>query len=800
MLMLRDNVKISFRILARRRFYTVINVVGLSFGLAIVLLISLYVRFELSYEKDNPLADRLVRITMDYLNGEAVIDQDAEMYHPMAPRMLSEFSEVENFARAYPLNNATIKVGNEFFREEKLFSVDPSFLLLFNCTLLSRDEQNILKNPYEVVLTKSMALKYFGNTDVVGESINISPFDQPLKVTGVVADAPSNTHLKFNMLVSYASLKSAFGEEGFAWDNNNAYTYLLLTNSDQYEGFSRKLSAFNEKLHQEGKILNERVIAQPVKDIHLYSQKSFELEQNGDADSVFFLMGVGIMVIVIAVVNYINLSTATSLDRAKEVGIRKVIGSSVGQLRAKFFVESFLINIISALVALAIIGIVLPGFIHMAGLPADFYLWSDGTFYVIIAGTILISTFLSSVFPAIILSQFQPIAVLKGKFSHSIRGTLLRKSLIVFQFAITGFLLIQTVTADRQLAYMRKKDLGLDAERTVVVRSAANVSGENYQVLKDKILTHTQFESVALSHSVPGQPTSEMASTNVGVTLVGASTEQSYNFYINFIDADYLSTMKIDLIAGENFTQENTGQDKVIVSEESIRLWGISNAPAAIGKKINLWGSQRVIVGVVKNFHQSSPKSPYLPMIFFHSEGKNKLASIRMANGDVQKGVEVITDIYRSVFPGSPFEYFFLDQEFDKQYRSEEQFQQVFGTLTLFAISISCLGLFGLVSFTVANRTKELGIRKVLGASMVQIITLVSKDFISLVALALVVSTAVTFFLVEAWLNRFAFRIDLSAGLFVGPVVVVLMVSLATIVARTISVSLSNPVNSLKED
>ena len=798
--MLRDNVKISFRILARRRFYTVINVVGLSFGLAIVLLISLYVRFELSYEKDNPLADRLVRITMDYLNGEAVIDQDAEMYHPMAPRMLSEFSEVENFARAYPLNNATIKVGNEFFREEKLFSVDPSFLLLFNCTLLSGDEQNVLKNPYEVVLTKSMALKYFGNTDVVGESINISPFDQPLKVTGLVSDAPSNTHLKFNMLVSHASLKSAFGEEGFAWDNNNAYTYLLLTNSDQYEGFSRKLSAFNEKLHQEGKILNERVIAQPVKDIHLYSQKSFELEQNGDADSVFFLMGVGIMVIVIAVVNYINLSTATSLDRAKEVGIRKVIGSSVGQLRAKFFVESFLINIISALVALAIIGIVLPGFIHMAGLPADFYLWSDGTFYVIIAGTILISTFLSSVFPAIILSQFQPIAVLKGKFSHSIRGTLLRKSLIVFQFAITGFLLIQTVTADRQLAYMRKKDLGLDAERTVVVRSAANVSGENYQVLKDKILTHSQFESVALSHSVPGQPTSEMASTNVGVTLVGASTEQSYNFYINFIDADYLSTMKIDLIAGENFTQENTGQDKVIVSEESIRLWGISNAPAAIGKKINLWGSQRVIVGVVKNFHQSSPKSPYLPMIFFHSEGKNKLASIRMVNGDVQKGVEVIRDIYRSVFPGSPFEYFFLDQEFDKQYRSEEQFQQVFGTLTMFAISISCLGLFGLVSFTVANRTKELGIRKVLGASMVQIITLVSKDFISLVALALVVSTAVTFFLVEAWLNRFAFRIDLSAGLFVGPVVVVLMVSLATIVARTISVSLSNPVNSLKED
>jgi putative ABC transport system permease protein len=427
-------------------------------------------------------------------------------------------------------------------------------------------------------------------------------------------------------------------------------------------------------------------------------------------------------------------------------------------------------------------------------------MWDDVTFYVIIVAAILISTLLSSTFPAIILSQFRPIAVLKGKLSHSTHTTLLRKSLVVFQFAITGFLLIQTVVAEHQLTYMRKKDLGLDVERTVVVRSAVNASQDNYQVLKDKLLTHTQFGSIALSHSVPGQPTSEMASTNVGVTLVGSSTEQSYNFYINFVDADYLSTMKIELIAGENFSQENSSQDRVIVTEESVRLWGIPNAQAAIGQKINLWGSQRLIVGVVKNFHQSSPKSPYLPMIFFHKEGKNKLASIRIVDGDVQKSIKVIKDTYSSVFPGSPFEYFFLDQEFDKQYRSEEQFQQVFGTLTLFAILISCLGLFGLVSFTISNRTKELGIRKVLGASVVQIVTLVSKDFIALVAFALAISTAVTYFVVHAWLERFAFRIDLSAGLFAGPVVVVLIISFVTIVARTISVSLDNPVNSLKED
>jgi len=261
-----------------------------------------------------------------------------------------------------------------------------------------------------------------------------------------------------------------------------------------------------------------------------------------------------------------------------------------------------------------------------------------------------------------------------------------------------------------------------------------------------------------------------------------------------------LSTMKMDLMAGENFVHGNTSQDRVLVNEEALRLWNISNAQAAIGQKINLWGSQRAIAGVIKNFHQSSPKSPYLPMIFFHTEGENKLASIRVARGSAQENLDVIKDIYRNVFPDSPFEYFFLDQEFDKQYRLEVQFQKVFGTLTLFAILISSLGLFGLVSFTVANRTKEIGIRKVLGANATQIITLVSKDFIPLVFLAMSISTFITYFLIQRWLERYAFRIDITAGLFIGPVGVILALSLLTIVIRTIGVSLSNPVNSLKED
>lgn len=798
--MFRNNLKISFRVFARNKSYTLINILGMSSGLAIAMLIVLYVRFELSFENGNPVADRLVRITMDYLNGETVIDQDAETYHPIGPRMSSEFSEIVNFTRASPINDATLRIGDDYFRENEIYAVDPAFLTLFNRPLLSGDQKNILAAPFEVVLTESLALKYFKQTNVVGESLWISTFNRYFKITGIVADSPNNTHLKFHMLLSYSSIKAAFGEEGYGWDNNNTYTYLLLSDALQYEKFLINLNSFNDRLHRENKILNERIVAQPIRDIHLYSHKSYEVEQNGDASSVFFLLGVAILVIVIAIVNYINLSTAKSLDRAKEVGIRKVVGSSLNQLRAQFFTESFLISLFSGLFAIGLMLIFLPAFRNISGLSSDFHFLKDPLFWYTMISAILFTTILSSVFPALILSSFQPIKVLKGKFARSARGIILRKALVIFQFSITIFLLIQTFTAERQLNYMREKDLGLDIEHTIVVRSATNKLGENYQSFKDQLLTHTQFQSVALSSCVPGQPSSEMASTNVGVNLVGAIEKQSFNFYIYFVDADFIPTMHMELSAGENFLAENQNQEKILVNEEAIKLWGISEPQRAVGKKIDLWGSQRTIIGVIKNFHQASAKTAYLPMIFLHTEGNNKLASIRVKSGNLKESLGLVKEIYLSVFPNSPFDYFFLDQEFDKQYRSEEQFKQVFGTLTTFAILISCLGLFGLVSFTVANRTKEIGVRKVLGANIAQIVTLISKDFVALIFISMVISISITYFLIQNWLDRYAFRIDLSVWLFIGPASGVLIISFLTIIAKTLKVSSVNPVSSLKDE
>ncbi len=798
-IMLKDYFKIANRQLTKNKAFTLINIIGMSLGLAIAMLILLYVRFELSYENHNPLADRIVRISMDYYNGETVIDQDAEMYSPAGPRINSEFSEVENFTRASPFSELTVRVGDEFFRETKVFAVDPTLFELFNYSLLYGNPNDIFTTPFEIVLTESQALKYFNRKDVVGETLWISLFNQDCKITGVVAESPPNTHFKFDVLLSFASVKDDEVKRG--WNNNETYTYLLLSDNVRYSQFQSSLNSFNDRLHKEKIILNERIVAQPIKDIHLYSNKSYEMEQNGDATSVFLLLGVAILVVVIAIVNYINLSTSKSLDRAKEVGIRKVVGSSLGQLRAQFFTESFLINFLAGALALVLMLLALPLFRNISGLPNEFHFWDSSFFWYFLLIVIFLSTILSGIFPAFILSAFQPISVLKGKFSKSGTGVMLRKGLVIFQFTITLFLLIQTFTAEQQLTFMREKKLGLNIDHTIVIRLPSDQkSRDNSKSFKDQLLKHTQFQSASFSSSVPGQPSSTMGSTNAEVNLVGVGEKQSFNFYLYWIDADFIPTMQMKLKAGENFNAESLSEDKILVNEESIKLWGISEAESAIGRKIDLWGEQRTIIGVIEDFHQGSPKSPFIPMLFLNGPWSNRLTSVRTESSNVKENLLLVKEVYETIFTDSPFEYFFLDQEFDKQYRAEEQFQNVFGTLTGFAIIISCLGLFGLVSFSVASRTKEVSIRKVLGAEVNQIVTLLSKDFISLILISMVISTVITYFLLQQWLERYAFRIELSVWLFAIPAVGVLLLSFLTIFIKTFQVSSANPVNSLRNE
>lgn len=768
-------------------------------GLAIALMIIVYVRFEMSYESSNPMADRIMRITIDYMDGETVVDQDCETYPPIAPILTDRIPEVSTFTRAYSLDEQVFRIGDDVYREPMVYATDPDFLEMFDYPLLHGSREGMFESPNEIILTESVARKYFGKTDVVGETL-LHSSEQSFIVKGIIKDSPLNTHLKVHILVSYPTLIAHFGEREDNWNGNNTLAYLQLTDPDQEEVFLEKLVEANNGLHEEDRLKNEQVIAQKMTDIHLYSHKSFEVEENGDATSVFFLLGVAILIIIISIVNYINLATSRSLDRAREVGIRKVLGSTLGQLRIQFFLEALLINLGASILAIGLISVSVPQFRNIAGLPDSFSVLGEPVFWGLLIMIVLVSTFLSGIFPAFIMSSFQPVQVLKGKFGHSSLGVIMRKGLVVFQFAITIFLLTQTLTSFQQLQFLRTIDLGTDIEHTIVVRAPqGEVLEAKYSTFKDKLLNYPEFESVALSTTVPGQPTKVMATTT-GIHWVGAVDPHNYNFYITFVDEDFFSTMKMEMLFGENFLPDAENDLRIVVNEEAVRLWGIGSTEAAIGEQVEYWGDKRTIIGVIKNFHQAGAKSDFIPMIFMYNPLNGELASIRTIPGNSTEQLSKVRELYANVFPASPFDYFFMDQEYDKQYKEDERFQNVFGTLTGLAIFIACFGLFGLVAFSVAKRSKEIGIRKILGASVSHIVTLFSKDFLILILVASAIAIPVTYLIVTSWLEQYAFRIDLNVWLFAIPTFSVLALAGITILSRTIGISRSNPIEAIQEE
>lgn len=797
--MFKNNFKTIFRIIRREKLYTGINVAGLTAGLTVALLILSYVHFEFSYERQNQNADRVARITIDYLDGETLIDQDCESYHLLGPMMKEEFPEVEDFARAYRMGESVVKINEEKrFRAAHVYAVDPGFLKLFDQLLLQGDDRTALMNPLEAVLTESAAMKYFGTLDIIGKTIWASVVNNRLKIVGITPDSPANTHLKFDILFSYSTMKETLEKRDSPWDSNDTFTYLLLNDASMQDTFRKSVQRLSKRLVIEEKIKNERVITQPIEDIHLYSHKSYEAEANGNATVVFFLFYVALLVIIIAIVNYINLATAKSLDRAKEVGIRKVVGSSNTQLKVRFFIESLIINLASGAFSLIIIYLLLHAFKQVAGLPEGFTLFDNPLFWTVLFVLIISSTLIAGSFPAFILASFKPVAVLKGKFTHSSRGILLRKGLVVFQFAIAIFLLIQTLTSTEQLRFMQEKDLGLDAERMVIVSAPVTRDEmKNFKPFTDQLLNTSAFTSISLSTCIPGLSTSEMGSTT-GIDLVGATEKRGFNFFIYHVDHHFIPNMKIDLLAGKNFL-EPAREDRIIANEEAIRLWGITDPEQAINQKVDLWGQERTIVAVAKNFHQTGVKSSHIPIILLQSFGFGDYVSIRTAPGNIKEQLSEIKERYEANFD-SPFEYFFLDDKFDNHFKSDQQFQTVFSVLSLFALLITCLGLFGLASFTVAKRRKEIGIRKVLGASVSQLIALLSQDFIRLISIAALLALPVTYLIVNNWLNTYAYRIEITLWLFAGPAALVLVIAFVTIFSRTLRVSEMNPVSSLRDE
>ena len=521
---------------------------------------------------------------------------------------------------------------------------------------------------------------------------------------------------------------------------------------------------------------------------------------------MYFLLGVAILVLLSAFVNYVNLTTAKALDRAREIGVRKVVGSTQGQIKTQIFTETILINIVAGTLAVALVLAIRSVFVQVAGLPEGFTVFRDAFFWESLGAFLVLSICLSGFYPAFVLSSFDPVVVLKGNFSRSVKGTLLRKSLVVFQFTITIILLVQTFAVYRQVNFLREQNLGVNIDHTLVVKApVGNNAQKDYGTFRQMLLGQSQVKGVSLSGTVPGLGSTQM-STTTGIDLADAVKKTSYNYYITQIDTSFIDLMAVKLLAGTNFdaaTQpgwSDTTNRQLIVNEEILRLWEIPSPAAAIGKRVNFWGRKATIRGVVSNYHYESPKAAYIPIIHLYSPTFDSFASVKFAGGNARDQLATLKKVYKANFPYSPFSYFFMDSEYDKQYKADDRFQQVFGALTGFAILISCLGLFGLATFTVSKRTKEIGIRKVIGASTANLLVLLSTDFIKTVLISIGIGLPITYFIVKNWLASYASRIELSWWLFAAPALLVLLLVLISISGKTIATALMNPVKSLRSE
>ncbi len=808
--MFKNYIKIALRNLLRRKSLTFINLVGLATGFAITLLIAQYVQFERSYESSHSNADRIVRLTLDYLTGNTVTTQDSEMYPAVGPKLKAEVPEVEFYSRVYAIGepNSPMQIGEQQFLMKELYAVDADFFNMFNYELMHGDKNKLFEKPNEAVVTESIALKYFNRTNVVGEVLK-SPGangDILYNIVGVTHDSPPNTHLKVDMLVSYPTMLSdaemlrRHGEKKDNWNGNNSYMYVQLVEGADFNHFTSSLDDFTKRLITEEKIKSEAIIGQKITDIHLYSKKTFEPEPNGDASSVYFLFAVAVLIIISAFVNYINLTTSQALDRAKEVGVKKVLGSTKSQLRLQFLVESIILNILAGGLAIGLIALVKPKFIALAGLPDGFGLFTNMSFWLLLLSFIVIGGILSGLYPAFVLSSFKPSTILKGDFSHSIKGNLLRKGLVVFQFAITTILLIQTFTVNQQIDFLRGLDRGVNVQQSIVVEAPAKNAAQNYTAFKQNLLANSNVKAVALSHTVPGQPSGALTTT-ADIHITGTTPDAYHNFYLTFVDKDYVPLLGVEMVTGSNFDESTTPQKlDVLVNEKSLEKWNITDPESAIGKKLSFWGNQWNIKGVVKNYHQQSPKTPMLPMIHIYNNYFRSLAIVQFVGGSPSDNLQQVEKEFKAIYPGAPFSYFFMDQEYDKQFKAEDRFKSVFMVLTAFSILIACLGLLGLASFSVAKRRKEIGIRKVVGASTATILMLLSKDSLKTVLISVIISIPITYLLLNNWLDNFAYKVDLSIWMFLLPVLLVFLLVLLSISFKTVKTALTNPVNSLRSE
>ena len=804
--MISNYFKSALRNIKRNALFSVIDILGLAVGVAACLLILNWVNFEKSYDRFHKDSDRVYRLRYERTSEEGQKVQFASCCPPAADVIRGAYPEVEEIARIYPHPAVVIPENRKVqFMEERMYFVESEFFNLFDFSFIKGDPINGIRSANNAFISSSTAFRYFGNEEAMGKTFTVDG-KADYTVSGIFKDVPSNSHLKFDILLSYQNLLSIRPPEVLqSWGYTLFYTYIKLRPGADLVNFEENLDKLVD-IHA-GEMMNYYKLVvelkmQPLLEIHLNSHFMQEYEINGGRTSVNVLLIVAFFIIFMAWINYINLATSRSLQRAREVGLRKIIGASRIQLITQFFFETFIVFSLAIVLAVVFVNIFLSAFGRITGVPAEVSPWNSSWFWMTLLLFYLVGILFSGSYPVVALSSFRPARVLRGDLGQTPKGTRLRKALVTFQFVIALVLITATFSVYRQIHYMKKQELGFDIENIVVV-DAPRIRDESFQQsmnsFKNELLKQTNIQKLCVITEVPGR---QILWDNGGIMRAGEDAGKVNNYQIVGVDYAFVDVFDLNILYGRNFSKEFPADEKALILNETATKWmGFSSSEEAVGQEVDYWGEIYPIVGILEDYHQQSLKEAFEPHIYrLYPYGRPPwgLFAIKISAQNSMDSIQTIENHYKDIFPGNPFEYYFLEDYFNQQYLSDELFGKVIGLFTFLAVFVTCLGIFGMSSYTAIQRTREIRIRKVLGASTGGILRLFIKEFLVLIGLSLVIAWPLVYWVMLRWLQSFASRMSWSVLLLIMPVVIVLSVTLFSTSFNIIKAARSNPVDSIK--
>jgi len=799
--MIKNYFRVAIRNLIKNFGFSIINILGLATGIACSVLIFLFVNYELSYDKYNSNADNIYRMGVEAIIGSTEINQLGTPAK-LARALYDEYPEVKAVCRFYASNTYNIQYENKKFIEDKVFLVDSSFFEIFTFPLIKGDPKLALSSPGQVVITESTARRYFGEEDPINKLIVVDS-SLTLRVSGLIEDVPANSHFHFDMLISIISFEGIYNDPG--WTSNNYQTYMLLHDNYPYKDLEAKFPALIDKymFQTSGRSYDEWAIdgnywkwyLQPLLSIHLNSDLSQEFEPNGNRSYVNIFLVVAIFILIIACINFMNLSSAKASKRALEVGVRKVVGSGKIQLLKQFLGESILISLIALAIGMAIVESLLPAYRNFIGREIFIPYLSNLKIIPSLLGLAILVGLISGSYPAFYLSSFKPILILKSKTGAKTKSAFFRNFLVVFQFTISISLIIGSIIVVKQVDFLQNKNLGFNKENIIIVENAGFL-GNKIDPIKQVLLQNPDIYGVSATEGIPG----------IGISNIGFGAEevdQPFTLMLTMCDVDYDDVLELEMIQGRFFSDEfPTDTAGIIINESALKLLGYENP---IGKKMNDWAQPRGyfnVIGVVKDFRYESMHQEVRPLGIVHIDGHfrwgPRYIMIKHNSKKMSETLEFVKKTWSDFEPQIPPKYSIFTDTYDDLYRNEDQTKNLLLIFSFLSIFIACLGLLGLASFMAEQRTKEIGIRKVMGATTTQMITILSRDFTKWVLFANVIAIPLSWFVMNKWLRNFTHRVELSWWIFLMAGLITLIIALMTVSLQAIKTARTNPVNSLK--